>query len=209
MTVAFAGQKLTTKASASGDWSVELAPLQVGEPRRLVVTATNEIVFEDVLVGEVWLCSGQSNMDWLLSRAKDAKAEVAAANHPKIRLFQVGRNVCKEPIQKPKSGNWRVCSPENAQRFSAVGYFFGRHLHRQLEVPVGLIQSAFGGTPAEAWASRQALDAPEFGSINARWQKIDRDHARWQEASAKARAKAEGDEPPKPPRWRPMHHHRA
>jgi len=206
--VEFAGQKLTTKADASGLWSVELAPLKIGKPRSLVIEATNRIVLEDILVGEVWLCSGQSNMEWPLSRAKDGSAEVAAATFPSMRLFHVGRNVCKEPVQKPKSGAWQVCTPKNAGSFSAVGYFFGRHLHQCLDVPIGLIQSAYGGTPAEAWTSSRALAAPEFASICARWQRIDSDHAKWRAATAKA--KAAGKEPPRPPRWRnPLHPHRA
>ncbi|MHC4922435.1 MAG: sialate O-acetylesterase, partial [Planctomycetota bacterium] len=108
VTVEFAGQKLTTKAGADGRWSVALAPLKVGKPRRLVVTASNRLVLEDVLVGEVWLCSGQSNMAWPLPRARNAKAEIAAASHPQIRLFQVPRLVSKAPVARPKGGSWRV-----------------------------------------------------------------------------------------------------
>ncbi len=206
--VEFDGQKLTTKAGADGRWSVELAPLKVAKPRRLVVTAKNRVILKDVLVGEVWLCSGQSNMAWPLPRAKNAKAEIAAARHPQIRLFQVQRLVSKAPIHKPKGGTWRVCTPKHAPRFSAVAYFFGRHLHQQLDVPIGLVQSAVSGTPAEAWTSTAGLDDPALSSIRARWRKIDGDHARWREASAKA--KEAGNEPPKPPRGRnPMNAHRA
>jgi sialate O-acetylesterase len=215
VTVEFAGQKLTTKAGADGRWSVALAPLKVGKPRRLVVTASNRLVLEDVLVGEVWLCSGQSNMAWPLPRARNAKAEIAAASHPQIRLFQVPRLVSKVPVDRPKGGTWRVCSPEHARSFSAVAYFFGRHLHQQLDVPIGLVQSAVGGTPAEAWTSSKGLDDPEFASIRARWQKADADFPRfqqklkaWQEAAAKA--KQAGEKPPPRPRGtNPMRTHRA
>jgi len=209
VTVEFAGQKLTTRANGSGRWLVELAPLKVGKPRRLVVATTKKVAFEDVLVGEVWLCSGQSNMAWPLSRANNPKVEIAAATLPRLRLFKVGQQVAKEPVTRPKGGTWQACTPEHAGGFSAVAYFFGRHLHQRLDVPIGLIQSAVGGTPAEAWTSAQGLAAPEFQSIRARWQKIDDDHARWREASANA--KAAGTEPPKPLRRgrNPMQTHRA
>ena len=133
VTVEFAGQKLTTKADESGRWLVELAPLKVGEPRRLVVAATKKIVLEDVLVGEVWLCSGQSNMAWTLSRANNPKVEITAATFPRLRLFKVGRHVAKEPVARPKAGTWQVCTPKHARAFSAVAYFFGRHLHQRLD----------------------------------------------------------------------------
>jgi sialate O-acetylesterase len=108
------------------------------------------------MVGDIWICSGQSNMEWGMWGTNDSKAEIAAANFPSIRLFQVPKRIAHEP-QNTCDASWRVCSPETVAGFSAVGFFFGRHLTRELDVPIGLIQSAWGGTIAEAWTSAEAL----------------------------------------------------
>jgi sialate O-acetylesterase len=131
----------------------------------MTVQGANKIVLDDVLVGEVWICSGQSNMQWSVNRAANAEEEVAAANYPKIRLFTVTRKVAEEPAEDCE-GSWAACSPESVPGFSAVAYFFGRTLFRKLNVPVGLVNTSWGGTIAEAWTSDEGLRGePDFEPI--------------------------------------------
>lgn len=168
VTVDFAGQSVATVAAADGKWLVRLAPLTIGEPRALTVTGKNKIVLQDILVGEVWVCSGQSNMERQLGlRAGQQpitgwEAEVAAANYPAIRHFGVAQTKAYTP-QSTATGSWSVCTPETVKDFTAVGYFFGRDLHLARRVPIGLIHSSWGGTPAEAWTSEATLSTlPDF-----------------------------------------------
>ncbi len=168
VTVQFAGQSVATTTAPDGKWSVRLAPLTVGEPQTLTVTGKNKLVRTNLLVGEVWLCSGQSNMERQLGlRAGQPpitgwEAEVAAANHPAIRHFAVAQTKAYTP-QPTVAGSWSVCTPETVKDFTAVGYFFGRDLHLARRVPIGLIHSSWGGTPAEAWTSEATLSAlPDF-----------------------------------------------
>jgi len=154
--VSFRDQTVSTTADAQGNWQVKLAPLSLGAPGTLTVSGKNTATFTDVLVGEVWVCSGQSNMGLSVDRAVDADLERATAKHPNIRLFQVPLVTATEP-QKDVKAQWVPCTPENIGRFTAVGYFFGRELHDVLDVPVGLIQTAWGGTRAEAWTSPEAM----------------------------------------------------
>ena len=153
----------TAEADAAGRWAVELPPMEAGGPYELTVAGTDTLVLRDVLIGEVWVASGQSNMAWPVAEAAHAEAELAAADHPEIRLFTVEHDLSDTPKADVTSGGWRVCSPETVADFSAVAYFFGRALHDSLGVPVGLIHSSWGGTPAEAWTGRAALAAhPDF-----------------------------------------------
>ena len=159
VTITFAGQKQTAKADDKGHWHVNLANLSASEkPQELVVAGKNKIEFKDVLVGEVWVCSGQSNMEFQVRSTKDHDKEIAEADHPNIRLFSVPKNVKYEPQSDVKQthadyeAKWQACSPASAPSFSAVGYFFGRKLNEDLKIPVGLIHSSWGGTVAEAWA---------------------------------------------------------
>ena len=162
VTVEFAGQTVSTTASAEGKWLVHLSPLKAGGPRILTISGRNKIVLTNILAGEVWLCSGQSNMERQLGlRAgqqpiADWKQEVAAANYPEIRHFGVTQTKAFTPAQTVK-GSWTVCSPETVTKFTAIGYFFGRDLYQARQVPIGLIHSSWGGTPAEAWTSEAAL----------------------------------------------------
>jgi len=155
VTVTFQGQNVSTTAK-DGQWSVRLEPLRAGGPAELTITGENTITLENVLVGEVWVCSGQSNMAMSVSRVENAEGVIAQSANPKIRLFTVPRAAADEP-QEDVEGSWSVCGPETVGGFSAVGYFFGKHLQEKLGVPVGLINSSYGGTPAEAWTSREAL----------------------------------------------------
>ena len=156
--VRFAGQELRTKADEDGHWRVTLDELGVNDTGTLTVTGKNTLTFEDVLVGEVWICSGQSNMQWPVRLSKDADREIPEARFPKIRLITVKR-LAAGTAQADFEGLWAPCTPQRAKDFSAVAYFFGREVHRLVEVPVGLINTSFGGTPAEAWTSRAGLEA--------------------------------------------------
>jgi sialate O-acetylesterase len=160
VTVALADQKQTIKAGDDGRWKLALSKLDVGDPLTLTVQGSsgNEITLKNILVGEVWLCSGQSNMQMGVGGCKNAQEEIAAADHPQIRLFLVEIAKAAEPAADVK-GDWKPCSPQCVGGFSATAYFFGRYLHKELNVPIGLIASSVGGTPAEFWTSRKALEA--------------------------------------------------
>jgi len=167
VTVEFAGQKVTTQAGTDGLWRVDLAPLTASaESRVFTVTGSQTaqpIALDDVLAGEVWLASGQSNMDFSVSKkikyfagVTNEEAEIAAANYPLIRMFTGAFAKTYAPTNRV-GGHWLVCSPETVPAFSAVGYFFARDLQREIKVPVGIITEAFGASTAEAWIRREAL----------------------------------------------------
>jgi sialate O-acetylesterase len=158
ITVSFGGQTVSTVAGADGKWQVKLAPLAANAtPQTLTVTGSTTHEIQDVLVGEVWLCSGQSNMEMGIGAAQDGAKEIAAANFPGLRLLKVPKLWLPE-AQSDQAGSWKVCTPENVAQggwngFSAAGYYFGRELHRKLNVPVGLIDADWGGTRIESWTS--------------------------------------------------------
>ncbi len=163
ITVTIDGLSQTTRADNRGDWMVYLPPFQAGGPYTISVKGQNEVTFSDVLFGDVWVASGQSNMAWRLENSDNAQTEVSNANFPKIRLFYVKRRVGKEPKSDLDGGQWEACSPETAKGFSAVAYFFGRELHQDINVPIGLINCNWGGTAAEAWTSPTMLKTlPDF-----------------------------------------------
>lgn len=203
VTVEFAGQNKTATADAEGKWRLDLDPLKVSaEPRVFKVSAGDQstaenVEFNDVLVGDVWLCSGQSNMELPLGGTKknpieNSAAEVAAANHPLIRLYQTPRLYASKPVGKIDA-KWTQCTPETARTFSAAAYFFGRKLQEDLKIPIGLLQSAWGGTsidaftppegyeglPSLAQLHRVAQDMPEIGGegLDARKAKKERQTA--------------------------------
>lgn len=169
VTLEFAGQKDTVKADVDGKWRIALKPMQPSaEPRTLSVSGSKTdpaLRLDDVLIGEVWLASGQSNMDFSLSKkvkyfagVVNEEQEIAAANYPLIRVFT--GNAAKSYTPKSKvGGEWQVCTRENAPAFSAVGYFFARDLQKELKAPVGIITLAFGASTAEAWIGRETLAA--------------------------------------------------
>ena len=152
VTVTIAGQSKSAKANADGKWNVKLDKLEPGGPFTMVVKGNNTLTIQDVLVGEVWLASGQSNMAMPVGGSKNAKSEIAAANFPSIRTFLVPRIPAETP-QQDCGGKWVICSPQTASLFPAAAYFFGRELHQSLKTPVGLINSSYGGTAIEAWTS--------------------------------------------------------
>lgn len=206
--VSLGDQAVEARAGANGRWSVQLEPLQAGGPHSLTVSGTNEIVIGDVWIGEVWLASGQSNMAMQVSRVRDAQQEMAQARYPRIRMFTTARQSSPTP-QDTCQGSWQVCTPETVGQFSATAYFFARKLHEELDVPVGILNSSWGGTAVEAWTSvpaqkRVAAIAP----VLQQWQQTiaayDPAQAQAQYAARlerwKQQAKAARDSGQKPPR---------
>ena len=170
VTVKIGGQSHATKAGADGSWQVVLDPMPAGGPHTLSIQGKNTLQFDDVLVGEVWICSGQSNMQWSVAAAKDADLEIATAKYPGIRLITVPNVGTQEP-QKDFQGQWQPCRPDTVGGFSAVGYFFGRRLHQTLDVPIGLINDSWGGSACEAWIRRDILAADQkYAPMLKRWE---------------------------------------
>lgn len=157
-------------ADGQGRWQILLGPFKAGGPYELTVKGDNVLTVKNVLVGEVWLCSGQSNMEWPLVNTTDGAETVAHANNSEIRLFTVEKHTSASPLADVE-GHWVVTTSDEAAHFSAVGYFFGRELYQHLKVPIGLIHSSWGGTPAEAWTSNEALrSSPELKPILDRYE---------------------------------------
>lgn len=213
--VALSLGELSAKATTdeNGRWRAELEKLPAGGPHQLVIRGkSNEVTINDVLVGEVWVCSGQSNMRWTVAASNDADLERLTANYPNLRLLKMPNVGTQEP-QEDFDAKWQQCTPETANQFSAVGYFFGRQLHQTLDVPVGLIDNSWGGSSAEAWVRRDLLEADErYTQLMDRWRETEAnyDHeqatarfekqlAQWEEARDQARA----DGKPVPNRPRP------
>jgi sialate O-acetylesterase len=170
VTVTIAGKSRSIKAGKDGRWSLKLPELKAGGPHTLVVQGNNSITIQDVLVGEVWLGSGQSNMGWTVAQSQDFEGEKARANLPQIRMFTVERTAIPTP-QEDCKGRWVVCAPDTVGNFSAALYFHGRELHAKLGVPMGLINSSWGGTPIEAWISAPAQSSPKFAPVHEPWTK--------------------------------------
>lgn len=168
--------KVATSANAAGKWQVLLKPPPAGGPYEMVVVGeTNTITVNDVLVGEVWLCGGETNMEWPVSRSGNAEQEIANADHPQLRLFRVKHATADEPLEDCV-GEWKVCTSENVPGFSAAAYYFGRALQAELKVPVGLLQMTWSGVQAEAWMPLETLAALETaGPLLARWEKAVQD----------------------------------
>jgi len=165
--VSFAGQSVTGKADKAGDWKVYLQPMIASAvPGDMVISAKNTINLNDILVGDVWICGGQSNMAWPTIWAVNAQTEMNNANYPGIRLIVLPKAGALQP-QKDTKAAWSRCSTTTVSWFSAVGYFFGRALYKHLNVPIGLIDNSIGGTRAEAWTSEQALAANPYFKFEA------------------------------------------
>ena len=210
ISVSLAKQNHSTIAKKDGNWSVHLdAIMEYGGPHTLTIVGKNTQTFEDILIGEVWVCSGQSNMQWPVQQANDADLAIATADLGQLRLISVPQVGTQEPQWNFK-GEWAVCSPENIGDFSAVGFFFGRQLHQTLHVPVGLIDNAWGGSACEAWIDRNLLSSDDrFKPLLDRWLKTESEMPEaqkvyekqtnlWKQAFEKA--KAEKKSPPRRPR---------
>ena len=208
--VGIAGQSKDATADRSGKWSAKLEAMPAGGPHELTVRGESTLRVAGVLVGEVWLCSGQSNMAMAVKGVVNAEQEMAAADYPRLRMFTVERAAAVEP-QSDCQGGWQASSPETVAGFSATAYFFGRRLHKDLDVPVGLINSSWGGTAVEAWTNLKVQEqvpqiAPVLEVSRENIARYDPDKAaaayetqlaRWKEAAAKA--KAAGRRPPRAP----------
>ncbi|WP_269522970.1 sialate O-acetylesterase [Coraliomargarita parva] len=169
VTVSIEAQSHQTKAGPNGHWRLKLDPIPTGGPYELKISGSSELTFHDVLVGEVWLSSGQSNMRFAVKGAYHAPVEIASANYPQIRLLSLP-NRGTEHAQDDFEGEWKVCSPDTVGGFSAVAYFFGRRIHQTLNVPVGIINSAWGGSSAFGWIDREAIaDLPIYADTIEYW----------------------------------------
>jgi len=218
VSVSWHRMKWAVTADGEGRWHFRMAAPEVGGPYQITLTGKNTITLKNILVGEVWVASGQSNMQMSVRSSANAENEIAGADYPRIRLFSVERKVADAP-QEDCAGRWVECSPETVPGFSAVAYFFGRELHKRLDVPVGLIHTSWGGTPAEAWTSRPMLeDNPDFQPILKRYddavanypqamKQYEEKLKQWKEKSAQARK--DGKNPPRRPRtpFGPDHPH--
>ena len=163
-------QSHSVKADQKGNWKITLRPIPSGGPYRMNIAGENtKFFFDDVLVGEVWICSGQSNMAWPIKNTNSAELAMLTANYPNIRLISVPQ-VGTQEAQDDFDGEWTSCSSESIEDFSAVGYFFGRRLHHALDVPIGLIDNAWGGSAAEAWIRKDVLDNDDkYDELMAWW----------------------------------------
>ena len=209
-------KKAVAKADKDGNWMFKMNPPEAGGPYKMTVRGKNNVVeIKNILVGEVWLCSGQSNMEFPVGARErwktgviDYQKEIEAADYPDIRLFTVNQ-VSQEQPQSDCVGNWQLCSPETVGDFSAVGYYFARELHKEFGVPIGLIHASWSGTPAEAWTRREILEMePDFEPILGRYEKLVEEYPQvkaeyqqkleqWKDAVEKA--KREGKKPPEKP----------
>jgi sialate O-acetylesterase len=176
VSISFRSQSAEATADEEGKFRLNLKAEKAGGPDDLIVRGADELRVQDVLVGEVWVCSGQSNMQWQVQSSNNFTEEARSATWPDIRMLTVPRIVADSP-QTDIAGEWEVTSPETVGGFSAVCYFFGRDLHRKLNIPVGLLHTSWGGTPAEAWTSHSTLAADnDFVPILDRFQKALKDY---------------------------------
>ncbi|NUN97137.1 MAG: 9-O-acetylesterase [Candidatus Omnitrophica bacterium] len=161
VTATLGGAERSAVGAADGAWRVDFPPMPAGGPHELTVAGQGSVHLRDILIGDVWICAGQSNMEMHLRPGPDAvynaEQEVASANYPEIRLLTIPRAASFEPQADLDTEGWLVCSPENVLTFSAAGYFFGREVQQHLGVPIGLINASKGSSPAEAWTSAEAL----------------------------------------------------
>lgn len=158
----FCGKQFTAITNKDGKWTLVLSPLPAGGPYEMVIRGENIITIKNILIGDVWLASGQSNMEFALKDANNSKQEIEIANNSQIRLFTVKHKTAFQPLNDVDSKAWMVCSPDLVKDFSAIAYLFGRKLNEKYNVPIGLINSSWGGTPAESWTSSEGFKNLEF-----------------------------------------------
>jgi sialate O-acetylesterase len=157
VTVEFRTQKVSAKTAGSGRWMATLKAEKAGGPDTLKVSGSSVVTLKDVMVGEVWVASGQSNMEWLMSKSYQPEDDIAASANPMVRHFNVPKLKADSPVSDVK-GNWQVAGPATTPGFSAVAYYFSRELQKALKVPVGIIHTSWGGSPAEVWMSSRVLE---------------------------------------------------
>jgi len=208
VTASFRGETRRAAADELGRWSLYLPPQAAGGPFALTVSASNTIRLEDVWVGDVWLAAGQSNMEWTLDAAEGGAAEVAKASHPEVRFLRATRVTSRFPLEDVATDGWKVSTPENAAKFSAVAYYFVQHLRERHPVPVGVIDASWGGAPLAAFTPLTALASdPALQPAILHWSRMADRHATTlleveKEKRDAAAAKERGQEPPAP-LWRP------
>lgn len=170
VSVSLAGHSGTATANTQGKWNVRLPAMTAGGPFTLAVQGKTQIIIKDVMIGEVWLASGQSNMTFSLDGSEHAATDVPEANYPQIRLFTVPKKIALSPQQNTLPAHWEICTPDTAKTFSAVAYFFARDIYRKLNVPVGIVESAWPGTAIEHWIAPDVLHQnAEFRPITEKW----------------------------------------
>ncbi|MDF3041866.1 MAG: Sialic acid-specific 9-O-acetylesterase [Thermomicrobiales bacterium] len=208
VTVTFRGSEQRSTADAVGRWSVHLPPGEAGGPFEMTIRGADMRTLRDVLVGDVWVASGQSNMEWPMNRSAGAAREMPAARHPRIRLVRAMHKTSEYPVDDLVGDMWRECTPETAADFSAVAYHFGRAIQQSSGAPIGLIQTAWGGTPLDGWTSLRAISAdpalmPVFAEWDARMQeyalarlRYHRAAKEWEAATAADRAQRKKVAPP-------------
>jgi sialate O-acetylesterase len=188
VSISMNGKTVKTKAGKDGKWMAKLPAMEYGGPYTLSLKGKNTIELSNVMIGEVWVCSGQSNMEFQVRRAFNSEDEIAAANYPNIRLFTVQKQVSKNPMIDLAKGEWSVCSPGTVSEFSAVGYFFGRKLNQDLNVAIGLINDSWGGTLAETWTSSETIkNDPD---TKTKWEDLQNFDFKKNEASIKEKVQA-------------------
>ena len=170
----FNGTTTGVKADRKGRWQVELDSLPPGGPYNLLIYGQDTIELTNIFSGDVWLCSGQSNMEWPMHQTNNAQEEIELARYPRIRLFTVDKKVSTVPLDSCEAEGWMVCTPESVKNFSAVAYFFGRKLNEDLDRPIGLIHSSWGGTNVETWTSAESIEKLEgFEGVSKELQEYD------------------------------------
>ena len=176
ITIQFIKQTKTIKADKNGKWIVRLDAENAGGPYELLIKGNNSIQIKNVLVGEVWLCSGQSNMEWTVGQSDNAKKEIATAANPYIRHIKILHSISSLPENDVKTNGWKVCDSTTVAEFSGVGYFFAKRIYDSLRIPIGLLNSSWGGTNIETWISREAFESSdEFAAVIAGMPKINLD----------------------------------
>jgi sialate O-acetylesterase len=209
ITITLNGQQRIIQADQGGDWIVDLPPMKAGGPYQMSVKGKNAITINDIMVGDLWVASGQSNMEMPVSGfnastpIKDSAHEIQTASHPEIRLFHVEGNSTTYPlVDFPQKSGWMVCTPETVAKFSAIAYFFGREISTVEKIPIGLVDSTWGGTPAESWISLPGLTsnaalAPAFDEFNVIAAKRGDELQRWaREDADDAITRSAGQTPP-------------
>lgn len=174
--VHFNKQTKTIQADKNGKWMIKLSAEKAGGPFELIITGKNKIVIKDVLVGEVWICSGQSNMEFQMYKNLNSEKEMADADYPMIRHFGVAQDLSGLPKEDLKAGKWLVANKENIRDFTAVGFFFAKKLYAELKIPIGIINTSWGGTNVETWTSREAFQkSDDFKAMIADVPQVDMD----------------------------------
>jgi len=177
VTVSMDGASATATPGADGRWKISLPAKPAGGPYTVTIQGKNSLSLENVLMGEVWICSGQSNMAWSVSQSDDGDLETLTAKFPNIRLISVPQVGVQEPQNDFAGDGWQVCSPQTVGGFSGVGYFFGRQIHQTIGVPVGLIDNAWGGSACEAWIRRDLMEADEkYHPLLQRWKETEQQY---------------------------------